>query len=76
MIVDIGAGTTDFALFLVVQGQPHAPGHRAIPVVPIADAVRFAGDYVDDILLDQLLHRGHLDPATTLGAQARALRSG
>lgn len=71
-VVDIGAGTTDFAVFLVVQGQPQAPGHRAIPVAPIADAVRFAGDFVDDILLNQLLHRGHIDPTTTLGAQARA----
>ena len=49
-----------------------APGHGAIPVAPVADAVRFAGDYVDDILLHQLLEKGHIDPGTTLGKQVQA----
>ena len=34
--------------------------------------MRFAGDYVDDILLHQLLEKGRLDPGTTLGKQVQA----
>ena len=72
LVLDVGAGTSDFSLFLVTQGQPQAPGHGAIPIAPIADAVRFAGDYIDDILLHQLLEKGRLDPGTTLGKQVQA----
>ena len=72
LVVDVGAGTSDFSLFLVSQGQPQAPGHRAIPVEPIADAVRFAGDLVDDILLSEVLRAGHMDPDSALAAQAKA----
>lgn len=72
LVLDVGAGTSDFSLFLVTQGHQKAPGHGAIPVAPVADAVRFAGDYVDDILLHQLLEKGHIDPGTTLGKQVQA----
>jgi molecular chaperone HscA len=72
LVVDVGAGTSDFSLFLVSQGQPQAPGHRAIPVTPVADAVRFAGDSVDEILLKELLRAGNMDPDSALAAHAKA----
>lgn len=54
LVVDVGAGTTDFSLFWSVQG---AKGRKAFPVEPCGDAVRVAGDILDEILLAELLRR-------------------
>ena len=57
LVVDVGAGTTDLTLFLVVQ---HEQKRRAFPVWPGGTAVRQAGDSLDSRLLEQLLDRAHL----------------
>ena len=57
LVVDIGAGTTDLSLFLVVQ---HEQKRRAFPVWPGGTAIRQAGDSLDSRLLEQLLDRAHL----------------
>lgn len=62
LIVDAGAGTTDFALFLVQQGPN---GSKAFPVRDSV-ALKMAGDQVDDILLSFIISKmtGHADGAT------------
>ena len=62
LVVDVGAGTTDFALFLVPQGPD---GGRAFPL-RLSEAVRSAGDRVDDILVQFILSKmdGHSDTET------------
>ena len=60
LIVDVGAGTTDFSLFWVVQ-DARTGSRKAFPVEPCSDAVRMAGDIVDDVLLKQILIRAHGD---------------
>lgn len=54
LVVDIGAGTTDFSLFWSVQGPK---GRKAFPVEPCSGAVRVAGDILDEILIAELLRR-------------------
>ncbi|MCC6263994.1 MAG: rod shape-determining protein [Bryobacterales bacterium] len=54
LIVDVGAGTTDFSLFWSVQGPK---GRKAYPVEPCGDAVKVAGDILDEILIAELLNR-------------------
>jgi molecular chaperone HscA len=56
LLVDVGAGTTDFSLFWVAQ-NPATGTRRAIPISPGGDAVRMAGDMIDGVLLDNLLSR-------------------
>jgi hypothetical protein len=58
LVVDVGAGTTDFSLFWVVQDAKQG-SRRAFPVYPCSDAVRMAGDIIDDLLLKQILGRAH-----------------
>ncbi|NYF54064.1 rod shape-determining protein [Tunturiibacter gelidoferens] len=62
LVVDVGAGTTDFALFLVPQGPG---GGKAFPL-RMSEAVRSAGDRVDDILVQFILSKmdGHTDTET------------
>ncbi len=62
LVVDVGAGTTDFALFLVPQGPN---GGKAFPL-RLSEAVRSAGDRVDDILVQFILSKmdGHTDTET------------
>lgn len=56
-VVDVGAGTTDFSLFWVVQNIGAGPPRKAFQVAPYSDAVRMAGDFVDETLLLELLGR-------------------
>ena len=63
LVVDVGAGTTDLSLFLVVQREQT---RRAFPVWPGGTAVRQAGDSLDSLLLEQLLDRAHLGEALDL----------
>jgi len=58
LVVDVGAGTTDFSLFWVVQDS-RSGSRKAFPVEPCSDAVRMAGDILDDVLLKQILARAH-----------------
>lgn len=62
LVVDVGAGTTDFALFLIPQG---AAGGKAFPL-RMSEAVKSAGDRVDDILVQFILSKmdGHTDSET------------
>lgn len=59
LVVDVGAGTTDFSLFWVVQTGNDQ--RRAFPVQPCADAIRMAGDTIDDILIQKILSSVHGD---------------
>ena len=69
LVVDVGAGTTDFALFLVPQGPA---GGKAFPL-RMSEAVRSAGDRVDDILVQFILSKmhGHTDSETQTRVAAR-----
>ena len=58
LVVDVGAGTTDFSLFWVVQNTVNDT-RKAFPVAPGSDAIRMAGDILDDILLNELLSQTH-----------------
>ena len=52
MVVDVGAGTTDFAMFARVQAEGET-GLRPIP--KSVGTIRVAGDAVDNALMDYLL---------------------
>ena len=56
LVVDVGAGTTDLSLFLVVQAQKR----KAFPVLPCGVAVKQAGDSLDSRLLEELLNKAHV----------------
>jgi molecular chaperone HscA len=63
LVVDVGAGTTDFGLFWVPQT---ASSKGAFAVYPGSEAVKAAGDRVDDLFLQFLLSKisGHTDRST------------
>ena len=50
LVVDVGAGTTDFSLFLARQ-SPDQEFHRAWPIELGSKAIRQAGDTLDSLLL-------------------------
>jgi molecular chaperone HscA len=56
VIVDVGAGTTDFSAFWVVQNIGK-PGRRAYAIPPCSGALPMAGDMLDDILVLELISR-------------------
>jgi molecular chaperone HscA len=58
LVVDVGAGTTDFSLFWVVQ-NPTTDTRKAFPICPVSYAVRMAGDIIDDLFLNDVLSRVH-----------------
>jgi hypothetical protein len=59
LIVDVGAGTTDFGLFLV-----NFEKQTAIPVEPKSEALKRAGNTVDNLLVEHILAKveGYPDP--------------
>lgn len=57
LVVDVGAGTTDFSLFWVVQS---GETRRAFPIEPSGTAIRAAGDQLDSVLVKELMERAHL----------------
>ena len=69
LVVDVGAGTTDLSLFLVVQDGRK---RRAFPVAPGGTAIRQAGDSLDSRLLEQLLNRAHIGEDPELRERMRA----
>ena len=56
VVVDIGAGTTDFSLFWVLQNAIKQK-RRAVGIEPGSDAIRMAGDMLDKLLLGHLLSK-------------------
>lgn len=69
LVVDVGAGTTDLSLFLVVQRGRKRP---AFPVAPGGTAIRQAGDSLDSRLLEQLLNKAHVGEDDALRERMRA----
>jgi molecular chaperone HscA len=67
LVIDVGAGTTDFSLFWAVQDTVKDV-RRAFPICPGGDAIRMAGDIIDDILLSDLLGKVH-------GGETSSMRS-
>ena len=61
LIVDIGAGTTDFGLFLVNYEK-----RTAFPVEPKSAAIKMAGDHIDNLLVEHIVSKaaGHPDRLT------------
>lgn len=70
VVVDVGAGTTDISLFLVVQGTPPArqrvhaherlQSRQAWPIEPCGTAIRQAGDTLDSLLVAELMRKANL----------------
>jgi hypothetical protein len=58
LVVDVGAGTTDFSLFWVVQNIANSQ-RKAYQVAPYSDAIGMAGDFIDERLLLQILALAH-----------------
>lgn len=69
LVVDVGAGTTDLSLFLVVQ---RGRKRTAFPVAPGGTAIRQAGDSLDSRLLEQLLNQAHVGEDDALRERMRA----
>ena len=78
IVVDIGAGTTDFAAFWMDQ-DPDNDKYRIWQLPKTIDAIAQAGDRIDGFLLDFVLskaniHQGHVDfpfASARLGQQIR-----
>ena len=68
LVADIGAGTTDVALFWLVQDDR---GRRAFPVAGTMRALRMAGDHLDHILLKMLLQKGNIEPRLERRAETK-----
>ena len=60
MIVDVGAGTTDFALFLVSQDADKEI-FKAFLIPDTVKGVRQAGDAIDNALRIAILENSHID---------------
>ena len=74
LVLDVGAGTTDLALLWVVQLSKDTahPGNRAFPMTRQSEAIRVAGDHLDNILINELMKRAHLDGVEGERKQAEA----
>lgn len=59
MVIDVGAGTTDFALFIVVE-DPDSDRFKIFPIDGARDGIRQAGDTVDNILLKAILENAEV----------------
>lgn len=59
VVVDVGAGTTDFAAFWVVQNEED---FKVWLIKDSVCAVEQAGDTIDGYLQDEILKAGHLTP--------------
>jgi molecular chaperone HscA len=71
MVVDVGAGTTDFSLFWVVQSVKDS-FRSAFKVEPCSDAIRMAGDIVDTLLLDHIIACAHGASSETVRKKLQA----
>ena len=66
LVVDVGAGTTDFSLFWTTQNLDQRQLRKAFPVKPCGGAIRQAGDTLDSLLVAELLNRANLGADPTL----------
>ncbi len=71
LVVDVGAGTTDFSLFWVVQD---GESHRAFPIADGNAGIRQAGDTLDRLLVEALLRKAGLGVDETGERARRGLR--
>ena len=78
LVVDVGAGTTDFTLFWTVQNLDQKQLRRAFPVEPCGGAIKQAGDTLDSLLVKELLSRANLgaDPDLEKRVSAGLYRRG
>lgn len=60
LVIDIGAGTTDFGLFIVVE-NPDQELFRITPIEGTTLGVRQAGDTVDQILRTTIIKQAEVD---------------
>lgn len=72
LVVDVGAGTTDFGLF-VFSENPAKGWARAFPVAGGLEGLRQAGDTVDSIVRSEILHRHGFASAADDGIRRRVV---
>lgn len=60
LVIDVGAGTTDFSLIWSVQRQPESR-HSGYLIAPEADVIRMAGNTVDACLKKEILFRASVE---------------
>jgi molecular chaperone HscA len=66
MVVDVGAGTTDFGLFITAH-RPDDGELRVFQVAASIQGVMQAGDKVDDLLRGYIAQRESIDPSDSAG---------
>lgn len=71
LVVDVGAGTTDFSLFLARQSSDQE-FHRAWPIEPGSKTIRQAGDTLDSLLLAEIMRKANLGGDRGLLERVRA----
>ena len=81
LVVDVGAGTTDFSLFMTYQQADRSRGvvnRGAVPLEPVGAAVRVAGNHLDDLLCEEFIRQAGLAGDARLRdyAKARIERAG
>ena len=73
IIIDVGAGTTDFAAFAIVERGDDT--RTVFRIKHSVTTIRIAGDAVDNVLMDHLLHRaGVTEGHSQIGAMRVDLR--
>lgn len=75
LVIDVGAGTTDFGVFLL-QNNPHKDICRILSVQETSLCIREAGDRVDDLLKFHVLHEEGIDPGSPEGRHNNTYLSG
>jgi molecular chaperone HscA len=71
MVVDVGAGTSDFALFVVAKPSSGSSRYAFNLIPGSARALPQAGDRLDSVLLDAILAKVGVRPSSTEYAQVR-----
>lgn len=67
MVVDVGAGTTDFGLFISVHKPDEEHARRVFQVPASIQGLMQAGDKVDGLLRAHITQRESFDPSDTAG---------
>lgn len=62
MVVDVGAGTSDFGMFVVAE-DPKRAIYRAWPLSGCNESLHQAGDTLDSALLQNILQKANVYPA-------------
>jgi hypothetical protein len=71
LVVDVGAGTTDFGLFVVIQPKG-APAPKIFRLPGSIHGIRQAGDTIDNFLRATILKKHHVDPQSPEGMKIAA----